>query len=43
MNGGVQYPYLLHDIDIDDFLKLSKFANKLSKKQQAETRKALKK
>jgi len=43
MNGGVQYPYLIHEIDIVDFLQLSKFANKLSNKQQAEYNKSSKK
>jgi len=39
MNGGVQYDYLLNDIDIREFMKLQKMVGKLSKKQQNEMNK----
>jgi len=39
MNGGVQYDYLLNDIDMLEFLKLRKMVAKLSRKQQSEMNK----
>jgi len=39
MNGGVQYDYLLNDIDILEFLKLRKMVARLSRKQQSEMNK----
>lgn len=34
MNGSVQYSYLMHEIDILEFLELHKMVVKLSKEQK---------
>ena len=39
MNGGVQYDYLLNDIDLLEFMKLKKMVEKLNRKQQNEMNK----
>ena len=39
MNGGVQYDYLLNDIDILEFMRLKKMVEKLSRQQQKEMNK----
>ena len=39
MNGGVQYDYLLNDIDILELMRLKKMVEKLSRQQQKEMNK----
>jgi len=39
MNGGVQYEYLLNDIDVLEFVRLHKMVIKLNKQQQKEINK----
>lgn len=39
MNGGVQYDYLLNEIEIQEFMRLKKMVEKLSRKQEAEMNK----
>ena len=34
MEGGVQYDYLMNSIDIQEFIRLKKMVEKLSKKQE---------
>lgn len=36
MNGGVQYDYLLNEIDVLEFMRLKRFVERLSAKQEAE-------
>mgnify|MGYP003967844661 CR=1 FL=1 len=39
MQGGVQYDYLLNEIDIDRFNKLKKMVSNLSREQKKELNK----
>jgi len=39
MNGGVQFDYLIHKIDIQEFMQLKKMVEKLSTQQQKEINK----